>query len=106
MILMKFWNFVLVQILELNLCRSKCQSNLIYYIKCGNITSFYLIWYGIGRLIIESFRTDSLMLGNLKVARIVSVIMFILGVMIELVQSRKPKLDDLYNSVETEEIRC
>ena len=48
---------------------------------------------------------DLLLLGNLKVARIVSVIMFILGVMIELVQSRKPKLDDLYNSVETEEIR-
>lgn len=75
------------------------------YIKKGQLTGFYLMWYGVDRFIIEIFRTDSLMLGNLKVARIVSVIMFILGVMIELVQSRKPKLDDLYNSVETEEIR-
>ena len=75
------------------------------YIKKGQLTGFYLMWYGVDRFVIEIFRTDSLMLGNLKVARIVSVIMFILGVMIELVQSRKPKLDDLYNSVETEEIR-
>jgi len=63
------------------------------------------MWYGTARFVIEIFRTDSLMLGNLKVARIVSVIMFIIGLIIELIQSRKPKLDELYNSVETEEIK-
>mgnify|MGYP002516488199 CR=1 FL=1 len=34
----------------------------------GILTSIYLIWYGIERLIIESFRSDSLMLFNIKVA--------------------------------------
>ena len=75
------------------------------YIKKSQLTGFYLMWYGTARFVIEIFRTDSLMLGNLKVARIVSVIMFIIGLIIELIQSRKPKLDELYNSVETEEIK-
>ena len=35
-------------------------------IKIGTITAFYLIWYGIGRGIIETFRTDSLMFFGLK----------------------------------------
>lgn len=75
------------------------------YIKDGQILSFYLIWYGLARFFIEIFRTDSLMLGDLKIARIVSVIMFIIGVFIQLIQGRKPKLEELYNSPETEEIR-
>ena len=73
-------------------------------LKKGTITAFYLIWYGIIRSIIEIFRTDSLMLGNFKVARIVSVIMIIIGIIIELIESRKPKLDDLYNNL-NEDIR-
>lgn len=48
--------------------------------KQGNITFFYLIWYGIGRLLIESLRTDSLMLFNIKMAQLVSIIMIILGI--------------------------
>ena len=46
----------------------------------SNITSFYLIWYGIGRLYIESLRTDSLMLGNIKVAQLVSIISILIGI--------------------------
>ncbi len=75
------------------------------YIKEGQIFGFYLIWYGLARGIIEIFRTDSLMIGNIKVAIVVSVLMFIIGFIIESIQSRKPKLDELYNSVETEELR-
>ena len=41
-------------------------------IKNGQITSFYLIWYGIGRFLIETLRTDSLMLNTLKQAQIIS----------------------------------
>lgn len=48
------------------------------YIK-GMLTGFYLLWYGIGRLIIEIFRTDSLMLGNIKIAQLVSIIFIISG---------------------------
>ena len=48
-------------------------------IKNGQITGFYLIWYGIIRFIIESFRTDSLMLNVLKQAQIISIIMIVIG---------------------------
>ena len=46
----------------------------------GLLTSIYLIWYGIGRLCIESLRTDSLMLGNIKIAQLVSILFVIVGV--------------------------
>lgn len=48
----------------------------------GHLTSFYLIWYGIGRFLIESLRMDSLMFGSLKVAQIISIIMIIFGILI------------------------
>ncbi len=75
------------------------------YIKEKQIFGFYLIWYGVARFFIEIFRTDSLMLGNFKVARIVSVIMVIIGIIIEIIQSRKPKLDELYNHINGDEVR-
>ena len=64
--------------------------------------SIYLIWYGIVRGIIETFRTDSLMIANVKVAQVLSVIMISAGVYIFFTQAKKPKLDDLYNSVDEE----
>ena len=74
------------------------------YIKVGQITGFYLIWYGFLRFIIEIFRTDSLMLLNIKVAQVVSIIMVIVGLSIIFTQSKKPKLEELYNTAE-EDIR-
>lgn len=50
-------------------------------LKCGQLTCVYLIWYGIGRLFIESLRTDSLMLGSIKVAQLISTIMIVVGVL-------------------------
>ena len=75
------------------------------YQKCGHLTGFYLMWYGVGRFVIESFRTDSLMLGEYKVAQIVSVLFFAVGLIVSLILSRKPKLDELYNTSEIEEIK-
>lgn len=49
-------------------------------IKLGVVTSGYFIWYGIVRFFIESKRTDSLMLGNIKMAQLVSIFMIIIGV--------------------------
>jgi phosphatidylglycerol:prolipoprotein diacylglycerol transferase len=57
-------------------------------IKKGNITGFYLIWYGIGRFLIEQLRTDSLMLNTLKQAQIISIIMILIGLII-LIFTRK-----------------
>ena len=60
-------------------------------IKNGNITSIYLIWYGIGRFIIESYRTDSLMMNTLKQAQIISIIMIILGIILFIISTKQEK---------------
>ena len=39
----------------------------------GEIAAFYAIWYSVGRIFIEIFRTDSLMIGNMMVAQLISV---------------------------------
>jgi len=51
------------------------------YLKIGQLTCFYLMWYSVGRLFIESLRTDSLMLGSIKVAQLVSLILFLIGLL-------------------------
>ncbi len=40
----------------------------------GEITLMYCVWYGFERSIVENLRTDSLMIGNLRVSVLVSVI--------------------------------
>ena len=49
-------------------------------LKVGQLTSIYLIWYGIVRFFIESLRTDSLMLGPIKIAQIISLIFILAGI--------------------------
>lgn len=52
------------------------------YLKRGQLTGFYLFWYGFGRFLIEAMRTDSLMLGPLKIAQVVSIIFVIVGLIL------------------------
>lgn len=66
------------------------------YIKIGVVTSLYLIWYGIARFFIEALRTDSLMLGDIKVAQLVSILMIITGIIMIVVVSRKKGFNNLY----------
>ena len=63
-------------------------------LKIGQITGFYLIWYGIGRYIIEALRTDSLMLNTLKQAQIISIIMIIIGIIIFILTIKKEKYNN------------
>jgi phosphatidylglycerol:prolipoprotein diacylglycerol transferase len=42
----------------------------------------YLGWYGIGRLYIEGLRTDSLMIGSLRVSQIVALICIFVSVLL------------------------
>ena len=51
-------------------------------LKLGQLTSIYLIWYGITRIIIEYFRSDSLMLGSIKVAQLISLLFIISGIIV------------------------
>ena len=67
------------------------------HIKVGTLTCFYLMYYGLIRFFIESMRTDSLMLCGFKMAQIVSVLMFLSGLIALLIISRKGKYEDLYN---------
>lgn len=67
------------------------------YIKIGQTAAFYLMWYGVGRFFIESLRQDSLMLSNIKIAQIISIIMFVSGVILYIVRSRGSRFDNQYN---------
>lgn len=51
---------------------------LMKYKKISSI-SFYLIWYGILRLLIEMLRTDALMFYGIKVAQVTSIVMIVSG---------------------------
>ena len=74
------------------------------YLKVGGLTCFYLCWYSAGRFFIESMRTDSLMLGGFRVAQLVSILMFIIGILGLMIQSRKGKFEDLYSEPNHETI--
>lgn len=52
-----------------------------FYKKRGDCAFMYMIWYGIGRLIVEGMRTDSLMLGPFRVSQLVSIALIIIGVL-------------------------
>ena len=74
------------------------------YLKVGGLTCVYLIWYSVGRFFIESMRTDSLMLGGFKVAQIISFVLFIIGILGLMIQSRKGKFEDSYSEPNHESI--
>ena len=68
------------------------------YLKVGFLTGFYLIWYGVSRFFIEGMRGDSLMLGNFKMAQIISIIMIICGIYLCFIKNiKKRKLENLYH---------
>ena len=58
----------------------------------GEIFTYYIIGYGIGRFIIEGIRTDSLMIGPLKVSQVVAAGCVIVGIMILVYNYNKIKL--------------
>ncbi len=70
------------------------------YIKTGQITAFYLVWYGIGRFFIEGLRTDSLMLGPLKMAQVVSIMMILAGIILFFIRNRGSRFQNRYNDKE------
>lgn len=75
--------------------------------KVGIPTAIYLMWYGIGRFIFEGMRTSefNLMLGGFKVAQIISVVMFILGLLILMITVRKGVYEDLYDQDNNQVVR-
>ncbi len=45
----------------------------------GQITLMYLVLYSFARMIIEGLRTDSLMLGDIRISQILSLIIFLIS---------------------------
>ena len=75
------------------------------YLKTGQLTGIYLIWYSVGRIFIEAMRTDSLMLGNIKVAWVVSIIFIISGIILIIFRGKGSRFDNLYRGGEKNEIK-
>ena len=75
------WDFIGFWVLWLN--RKKTTAD-------GNLFLLYLFWYGLGRAFIEALRTDSLMLGPLRVSQVLSILLC-LGAVIALVLRQKIK---------------
>lgn len=45
----------------------------------GQLTGFYFMWYSFVRFFIEGMRTDSLMIGSIRIAQLISIMLFIIG---------------------------
>ena len=61
-------------------------------LKQGEITLFYLVWYGIGRFFIEGMRTDSLMLAGVRVSQWFSLILVLTGLGLFVYRRKKKDL--------------
>lgn len=58
-------------------------------LKPGRLTGLYFIWYSVCRFFIESLRTDSLMLGPIKMAQLISIVFLIIGLFLILYDNKK-----------------
>lgn len=57
----------------------------------GQMFVMYIGWYGLGRFFIEGLRTDSLMIGNLRVSQVLALLCVIASVIILIVVGGKVK---------------
>ena len=48
----------------------------------GMIFCGYMVWYGTGRFLIEGLRTDSLMVGILRVSQLIAIVAILLGIIL------------------------
>ena len=59
----------------------------------GQILLMYMAWYGFERFFVEGLRTDSLMIGNIRVSQALSAIIFIVSVVLQIVMFFRTKRD-------------
>ena len=68
-----FWNLIVFAILMIILYKKKKNEN-------GIVIASYAVLYSAGRLFIEQLRTDSLMIGNIRVAQLISIVGIVIGI--------------------------
>ncbi len=88
------WNLVILVVILLIYKKKKFD---------GQMCAMYFIWYGFGRFLIEGLRTDSLMLGSLRISQCVGLLSCTVGILIFVnyfVKAKKNKVDSVvYNTV-------
>ena len=60
----------------------------------GQLAGIYLILYSIGRFFIEGLRTDSLYIGPLRTAQVMSLIVILIGSLLLFIQPKRVKTGD------------
>jgi phosphatidylglycerol:prolipoprotein diacylglycerol transferase len=64
----------------------------------------YMAWYGLERAVVEGLRTDSLMIGSIRVSQALSIVIFIASVLLQIIIGFRVKRDPesfvLYASTE------
>lgn len=70
-----------------------------FNLRRGELFFSYLIWYSVGRFFIEGMRTDSLMLGGLRAAQLMSIGLIILSIIFIIVR-RQMKVKHYRENVE------
>lgn len=70
----------------------------------GQILLMYMAWYGLERAFVEGLRTDSLMIGSIRVSQALSIVIFAVSVILQIVIGFRVKRDPesfvLYASTE------
>jgi len=70
----------------------------------GEVFLMYLAWYGFGRAIIETLRTDSLMIGPFKVSLLLGILLCIVSVtLIVIIRKKLKEKEAVYESVFSDE---
>ncbi|TWT10475.1 prolipoprotein diacylglyceryl transferase [Streptococcus sp. sy004] len=64
------------------------------FLKRGEPTFFYLIWYGLGRFVIEGMRTDSLMWLGFRVSQLLSLVLVLLGLTLLIYRRLRLEIED------------
>jgi phosphatidylglycerol:prolipoprotein diacylglycerol transferase len=59
----------------------------------GQLLLMYMAWYGIERAFVEGLRTDSLMIGSIRVSQALSIVIFVASVILQIVIGFKVKRD-------------
>jgi phosphatidylglycerol:prolipoprotein diacylglycerol transferase len=58
----------------------------------GDMLSLYLIWYPVGRILVESLRPDAWVMGGIPTAQYVSIFLIILGIGLMILRRKKASL--------------
>ncbi|MEF9991668.1 MAG: prolipoprotein diacylglyceryl transferase [Romboutsia sp.] len=61
----------------------------------GQVIVYYVTLYSLGRFFIEGLRTDSLMIGSLRMAQVISLVGVVGGILAHIYLSKKNKIEEI-----------